>query len=537
MTRRPPLLLTAFASGASAALPIHVILPSLMPIAPWSISPYPLPAIIVAILASVIRWSTVCIAAFPDLDIMSIHYPINNLRQRMKQLFFSNALLPDGWARNVEIKLDEQGAISDVVTDAPGAGRQVDGAIAVPGMANLHSHAFQRAMAGLGEWRGTGASANDSFWTWREVMYRSLEKLTPDHVQAIAAQLYVEMLEAGFTAVGEFQYVHHQPDGRPYDQLAEMSMQLMDAADKTGIAQTMLPVFYANGGFGGQPVAGAQQRFYNGPARFAELVEACRSHANGHHRTIIGIAPHSLRAVTPETLVEIVGQAGGLPIHMHIAEQRREVEDCISWSGARPVEWLLDHHQVDPAWCLIHATHMEHSETEALAASGAVAGLCPITEANLGDGVFDGVTFGKAGGRFGVGSDSHVRIDLAEELRSLEYSQRLRDLGRNRLVAAGMANGRALFDRAVAGGAQATGQNTGRIAAGCWCDVVSLDPSHPVLCGKSDDNWLNGWLFSGDRACVLDVWVSGKHLVQAGRHTGRDPIARSFGSVMETLFG
>lgn len=455
----------------------------------------------------------------------------------MKQLFFSNALLPEGWAQNVALSIDEQGRLERVETGVSVSGRTIDGAIALPGIANLHSHAFQRAMAGLGEWRGTGAGADDSFWTWRDVMYRSLEKLTPEQVHVIAAQLYVEMLEAGFTAVGEFQYVHHQPDGRPYDQLAEMSVQLMQAAEQTGLAQTLLPVFYANGGFGGQAVQGAQLRFYNDPERFAELVDACRSHSKDHPRTVVGIAPHSLRAVTPESLAETVGQAGSAPIHMHIAEQVGEVEDCVAWSGARPVEWLLDHHEVDPAWCLIHATHMQPSETRALAASGAVAGLCPITEANLGDGIFDGVNYSNAAGRFGIGSDSHVRIDLAEELRSLEYSQRLRDLGRNRLVSAGTANGRALFDNAAAGGAQAMGQETGRIAAGSWCDVVALDSSHPVLCGKTQDNWLNGWLFSGDRTCVSDVWVSGEHQVQAGRHTKRDAIARSFAAAMEALFG
>lgn len=468
---------------------------------------------------------------------MSIHYPINTPRQRMKQLFFSHALLPEGWAQNVMLSIDAQGRLERVERDMPASGRAFDGVIALPGMANLHSHAFQRAMAGLGEWRGAGAGADDSFWTWRDVMYRSLEKLNPDQVHAIAAQLYVEMLEAGFTAVGEFQYVHHQPDGHPYDRLAEMSLQLMQAAAETGLAQTLLPVFYANGGFGGQPVQGAQQRFYNDPARFADLVDACRAHSKDHPRTVIGIAPHSLRAVTPESLGEVVGQADNVPIHIHIAEQLREVEDCISWSGARPVEWLLGRYEIGPAWCLIHATHMQPSETRALAASGAVAGLCPITEANLGDGIFDGVEFRAAGGRFGVGSDSNVRIDLAEELRSLEYSQRLRDLGRNRLVGAGAANGRALFDDAVAGGAQATMQETGRIAAGSWCDIVALDSCHPVLCGKAGDNWLNGWLFSGDRDCVTDVWVSGKHLVKDGRHVKRDAIARSFSAAMEALFG
>ncbi len=446
----------------------------------------------------------------------------------MSKLFFENALLSTGWAQNVALSVGASGLIERIEAGAKKPDSGADGAIAVPGVANLHSHAFQRAMAGLGEWRG---DSDDSFWTWREVMYRFLERLTPEDFEAIATQLYVEMLEAGFTAVGEFHYVHHQPDGTPYDDLAEMAHRIEAASAQTGIGLTLLPVFYANGGFGGQPVGGAQQRFANDPERFGRLVEACGRGA----RQVTGIAPHSLRACTPDSLSEVVDRCPRGPIHIHISEQVKEVEDCIAWCGRRPVEWLLDNQQADDRWCLIHATHMTDGETSGVAKAGAVAGLCPITEANLGDGTFNGVHFEAHGGAWGVGSDSNVRIDLAEELRSLEYSQRLRDLGRNRLVGGGQANGRTLFDAAAAGGAKALQQKMGALVPGRYCDIVSLDEAHSALLGKSGDEWLNGWIFAGDGRCVRDVWTSGKHLVKQGRHIARDGARRAFARTLERL--
>ncbi|NNF77813.1 MAG: formimidoylglutamate deiminase [Rhizobiales bacterium] len=446
----------------------------------------------------------------------------------MSKLFFNNALLPSGWARDILIEHDAEGWITGVSADAAMPETGSSGHIAVPGVANLHSHAFQRAMAGLGEWRGTN---DDSFWSWREVMYRFLGRLRPEDTEAIATQLYVEMLEAGFTAVGEFHYVHHQPDGQPYDNLAEMAHRIQAAAAQTGIGLTMLPVFYANGGFGGQPVGGAQMRFSNDVERYLKL----RQTIVVSGRDGLGAAPHSLRAVTPETLSDVASNTPSTPIHIHISEQSKEVEDCLSWSGQRPVEWLLDHQPVDQRWCLIHATHMTDAETQGAAAAGAIAGLCPITEANLGDGTFNGVVFNQAGGQWGVGSDSHIRIDLAEELRSLEYSQRLRDLGRNRLAANGAANGRSLFDAAAQGGANALQQNMGALEPGRICDVVSLDHAHPVLIGKSDDDWLNSWIFAGDSRCVRDVWVAGSHVVADGRHRSRSTARTAFAKTMEHL--
>ncbi len=449
----------------------------------------------------------------------------------MPRLNFANILLPEGWSRNVTVEIDAGGMIEDVKPDMTISA--FDGRVAVPGMANLHSHAFQRAMAGFGEWRG--AASDDSFWTWRDVMYRFLERLDPGHVQAIASQLYIEMIEAGFTAVGEFHYLHHQPDGTPYDNFAEMAERIFSASQTTGIGLTLLPVYYDYGGFGAAPVGGAQKRFANDPERFLRLRDDCRALVRDCPRTVVGAAPHSLRAVTPDSLAQMVSECTGGPLHIHVAEQVREVDECRAALGTTPVDWLLEHHQLDESWCLIHATHMTDHETARLAASGAVAGLCPITEANLGDGIFNGVSFHEAGGHFGIGSDSNVRIDVAEELRSLEYSQRLRDRARNRISASGSANGRSLHDAAARGGARALAQPMGRIAPGHWCDLVSLNENHPSLAGKSNDDWLNSWIFSGDKNCVDDVWISGRHIVRGGQHVAREASANEFRKTMDAL--
>ncbi|MGB3539795.1 MAG: formimidoylglutamate deiminase, partial [Mesorhizobium sp.] len=359
----------------------------------------------------------------------------------MVAVFAEQALLADGWRADVRLALDG-GRIKTVeagVSALPGDERH---AILVPGMPNLHSHAFQRGMAGLAETRGPGA---DSFWSWREVMYRFALSMTPDQVEAVAAQLYVEMLEAGFSRVGEFHYLHHDLDGRPYANLAEMAERIAAAASQTGIGLTLLPVFYAHSGFGGLAPNDGQRRFINDVRQFANLLEAARKAVQGLDQGVVGVAPHSLRAATPDELGEIAAMVPNRPIHIHVAEQVKEVEDCIAWSGARPVEWLLANVPVNEHWCLIHATHMLDSETIAMAKSGAVAGLCPITEANLGDGTFSAPLFMERGGRFGIGSDSNVLIGLPDELRQLEYSQRLAHRARNVLAAPGQSNGRALF--------------------------------------------------------------------------------------------
>ena len=459
----------------------------------------------------------------------------------MAQLFFDHALLDHGWADNVLIEIDAAGWITGLVADAHieepvfhGAIEEpvFHGAIAVPGMPNLHSHAFQRAMAGSTE---TPGPDGDSFWTWRQAMYGFVERLNPSDLVAVAAQLYVEMLESGFTSVAEFHYLHHDPAGRPYDDIGAMSAAIAEAAAISGIGITFLPVFYANGGFGGAAPGEGQRRFANTPGRYARLLDRVRDIAAGLPDAAVGVAPHSLRAVTPECLMEIIGLGADGPVHIHVAEQIAEVEDCIAWSGQRPVQWLLANAAVDRRWCLIHATHMTPDERHGLALSGAVAGICPITEANLGDGVFDGVAFQAEGGSYGVGTDANVYIGVAAELRQLEYSQRLRDGKRNLLAGKGVSTGRGLYDHALAGGAQAAGRRIGRLATGYRGDVVALDADHVALFGRSRDQWLDGWLFAGDNSVVQDVWVGGQRVVANGVHHARQAAGQAYRRTLAAL--
>jgi formiminoglutamate deiminase len=448
----------------------------------------------------------------------------------MKTLFANQALLSTGWTDDVRISMDV-GTIAGVEPGAFPSPTDEHVAILLPAMPNLHSHAFQRGMAGLAEMRGPG---DDSFWSWREVMYRFALSMTPDQVEAVAAQLYMEMLEAGFGRVGEFHYLHHGRDGRPYTNVGEMAERIASAADETGIGLTLLPVFYAHSGFGGLAPNEGQRRFINDVDSFGRLLEASRQAVSGMDGAVVGVAPHSLRAVTPEELATVAALAKDGPIHIHVAEQTREVEDCVAWSGARPVEWLLANAPVDENWCLIHATHMTETETVAMAKSGAIAGLCPITEANLGDGTFSAGPFLKNGGRFGVGSDSNVLIGVADELRQLEYSQRLAHRQRNVLAAPGGSNGRALFDAALAGGNQALGGRRCGIAPGNAASLVSLDASHPSLAGKSGDAILDAWIFANG-ACVDCVWAGGRKLVSGGRHLHHEAIAERFRKAMIVL--
>jgi len=448
-------------------------------------------------------------------------------------LFFANALTPEGWERGVRVAI-EDGAIASVAPNSepePGDERH---AVGLPGMPNLHSHAFQRGMAGLAEVHGSSA---DTFWTWREVMYRFALTMTPEDVEAVAAQLYVEMLEAGFTRVGEFHYLHHDRDGRPYSDIAETAGRIAAAAGETGIGLTLLPVFYAHSNFGGTPPTEGQRRFICDLDSYARLLEASRRAISDLPGATIGVAPHSLRAVMPDELTAVVTMVAGGPIHMHIAEQGKEVADCLAWSGTRPVEWLLREMQVDRRWCLIHATHMSEAETRGLAASGGVAGLCPVTEANLGDGIFNGPLFIAAGGRFGIGSDSNIRIGVADELRQLEYAQRLRDRARNVMAVAGGSTGRALLDGAVAGGNAALGVAEHGLAAGRPADIVSLKADHPALIGRDGDAILDAWIFAGGGDCVDCVWTRGRKCVAGGRHEKRDQALIRYGVAMRRLTG
>jgi formiminoglutamate deiminase len=367
-------------------------------------------------------------------------------------------------------------------------------------------------------------------------MYRFLDALTPDDVEVIAALAYAEMLERGFTCVGEFHYLHHDPDGRPYADPAEMAGRIAFAAAATGIGLTLLPSYYAQGGFGGAPPVHGQRRFINDLDGFARLVERSREHLAAVGEARLGLAPHSLRAVTPEDLREAIALAPDGPIHIHAAEQVKEVEDSIAWSGRRPVAWLLDEMGVDERWCLIHATHMKPEETARLAASGAVAGLCPLTEASLGDGTFDGPRFLAAGGRFGIGTDSNIEIDAPGELRQLEYAQRLAHRGRNLMTTReGESTGGRLFAEALSGGAQALAQPMGQLAPGSTADIVVLDPEHPSLVASGPDTWLDAWAFAGGRDLVSTVIAAGRTVVEGGRHRGRDAIVARYNRTMRRL--
>ncbi|MFO1147943.1 MAG: formimidoylglutamate deiminase [Alsobacter sp.] len=449
----------------------------------------------------------------------------------MPVLHTGTALTPLGWQDDVRLEI-AAGRIASMSAGAPARPGDERVAALVPAMPNLHSHAFQRGMAGLAERRGPGA---DSFWSWRETMYRFALSMTPDDVEAVAAQLYCEMLEAGFGRVGEFHYLHHGVDGQPYARLAEMAERIAAAASETGLALTLLPVLYNRSGFGGAPTGDGQRRFANDVRRFARLLDESRAAVAGLPGAVVGIAPHSLRAVTPEELAEVLRLEAEGPVHIHIAEQVKEVEDCIAWSGQRPVEYLMGHAPVDGRWCLIHATHMTEDETDAMARSGAVAGLCPVTEANLGDGVFRGPDFMEAGGRFGVGSDSNVQIGAGDELRQLEYSQRLIHRARNVLAEPGGSTGRRLFDAALAGGAAALGAPAPALAEGAPADLVALDANHPMLAGRRGDALLDSWIFSAGNGAVDRVWVHGVKRVDAGRHVDAERIGRRFREAMARM--
>ncbi|MEX0365627.1 MAG: formimidoylglutamate deiminase [Ruegeria sp.] len=442
------------------------------------------------------------------------------------------ALLGSEWTQNVRLSVaDGRVAALEPGAEPQAADLWVD--TLLPALGNLHSHAFQRAMAGMTEVRAAG---KESFWTWRTLMYRFLDRLTPEHVEAIAALVYMEMQEAGYASVGEFHYVHHQPGGAPYDRLSELSQRIFAAAQRTGIGLTHLPVLYTYGGVAQEALAGGQLRFGNDVDRFLRLVDDCRSAlVRMPDDTRVGIAPHSLRATSPADLTAVLAQVPDGPVHIHISEQLKEVADVEAKLGHRPVAWLLDNAPVDSRWCLIHATHMTDAETSALARSGAVAGLCPITEANLGDGIFNGSVYLDQGGAFGVGSDSNVRISLTEELRTLEYSQRLRDMARTVLVPGEGSVGHTLYTGAARGGAQALGRGAGEIAVGQLADLVALDRNHPSLCALEDHQLLDGLCFAAPDTVVTDLWSAGRHRVQGGRHMDRDGIIADYRRAMADL--
>jgi formimidoylglutamate deiminase len=440
----------------------------------------------------------------------------------MTALFADHALLPTGWARDVLLAWDETGTLTRVeAAQAAPAGTGRATGVLLPGLPNLHSHAFQRAFAGLTEYRG---AEQDSFWTWRDLMYRFAALLGPDQLEDIATHLYIEMLRAGYTAVCEFHYVHHDPAGQPYANPAEMSLRLVAAARRAGIGLTMLPVLYQHSGFGAKPPREDQRRFIHRVDDLLRIVESLRTQGV---RT--GVAPHSLRAVAPPALAELLAGLNRFdptaPVHIHVAEQLQEVVDCVAWSGQRPVQWLLDHAPVDTRWCLVHATHLDEHERAGARGRGAVIGLCPTTEANLGDGVFDATAWR---GAWGIGSDSHASVDAAEELRLLEYTQRLAQRQRN-VLADGQRPGvaEALWLSAVAGGAQASGRPLGGLAVGQQADFVVLGDT--LLTGLAPPRLLATHVFASHRRATLqDVWVGGIRRVQNGRHADAEVAAGRF---------
>jgi len=450
----------------------------------------------------------------------------------MTILWAKQVLTSEGWQKDVSITIAVDGTISALTCDSEPTGKQFD--ILLPAPANTHSHAFQRAMAGMTERRGP--DPRDSFWTWREVMYRFVDLLTPDDIEAITAFLYMEMLEAGFGAVAEFHYLHHGQNGQAYDNIAETAHRIAAAANHTGIGLTLLPVLYSQGGCDGRGLVGGQKRFGNNQDQFSELFEASKTAVAALAPDCrVGAAAHSLRAITPEELSFATKLAPDAPFHIHIAEQDAEITEVLAHHNQRPVEWLIGNHDVNDRWCLVHATQMTSDETSALAKSGAVAALCPITESSLGDGIFNAREYLSAGGAFSIGSDSNVRISLTEELRTLEYSQRLKHRERAVLANAEHSNGHVLLQGAAQGGAQACGRNSSEIAVGKLADIFALNGSVPDLIGKQGDMLLDSFIFSGSSNMITDVWSAGRHMVCGGTHINRETIVKNYEKVILSL--
>jgi formimidoylglutamate deiminase len=454
----------------------------------------------------------------------------------MSVFFAERALLPTGWANNVRFDVSPEGALTRVAADADSEGAELMNGPVVPGMPNLHSHAFQRAMAGLAEVAG---NPNDSFWTWRDLMYRLVGQISPEQLGIIARQLYIEMLKGGFTSVAEFHYVHHDTAGKPYADTAELALRVSEAASSVGIGLTLLPVLYSHSGFGGQPPNEGQRRFIHSTDSYLDLQTRLRQIIKTQPAQAVGICFHSLRAVTPRQISAVLAASDKqCPVHIHIAEQQKEVDDCLSWSGRRPLQWLYENVDVDQRWCLVHATHAEADEVTLMATSKAVAGLCLTTEANLGDGIFPAVDYIAQGGRWGIGSDSHVSLSVVEELRWLEYGQRLRDQRRNRLYRSDQPMvGRTLYDAALVGGAQAMGQPVGALEVGKRADWLVLDGNDPYLATASGDGILNRWLFAGGDRQIRDVMVNGRWVISDGRHADEEESSQAFAQVLREMLG
>jgi len=450
------------------------------------------------------------------------------------KLYAERVLLADGWAKNKTLVI-EQGVIQ-AIENGQSVNAEAVGTV-IPGMVNCHSHAFQRAFAGFSE---QGSEGQDSFWTWRNVMYKFLQQLTAENAQVIATQLYIEMLKMGYTRVAEFHYLHHDANGENYKPLSTMAKAIINAADSSGIGLTLLPVLYRFSGFGEQPANDGQKRFINDTEQFNQLVSECFSLCEQHQNINVGIAPHSLRAVDLSSLKSAVNHVRLLdakaPIHIHIAEQQQEVNDCLTHYGKRPVQWLLDNMALDQQWCLIHATHIDEQERKGIIAAKAIAGICPTTEANLGDGIFPTTEFLAEHGTFAIGSDSHISVNPVEELRWLEYAQRL--IKQQRAILANeqqLSVGQNLWQRAAIGGAQSTNSNTGELAVGKQADLLVLDETKLSLFAHDEKHVFDSVIFASQTNLVEDVMVNGQWVIKAGIHPQEDLIQSAFAEMLAKL--
>ena len=448
------------------------------------------------------------------------------------KLFAKKILLATGWENNKTLTI-EQGVITDISEGYSADAVRAKGVV-IPGMVNCHSHAFQRAFAGFSE---QGSEGQDSFWTWRNIMYKFLGQLTSQDAQVIAKQLYIEMLKMGYTRVAEFHYLHHDINGENYAELPAMATAIFAAAKQSGIGLTLLPVLYRFSGFDSQAPSDGQKRFINSVEQFNDLVSECFAMTKRQANTNIGIAPHSLRAVDKSSLSAAVAHVRSLdpqaPIHIHIAEQQKEVQDCLAHYGQRPVQWLLNNADLDKHWCLIHATHIDESERKGIIASQAIAGICPTTEANLGDGIFPTDEFLAENGTFAIGSDSHISVNPIEELRWLEYAQRLSKQQRALLATSEQKSvGTNLWQKAAAGGAQSTNSNTGALAIGKQADLLVLDDSQLCLYAHDDKHLLDSIIFASRQNLVLDVMVNSHWVIRDGQHTLEKKAADDFAQLL-----
>ncbi|OUS23896.1 formimidoylglutamate deiminase [Thalassotalea sp. 42_200_T64] len=453
----------------------------------------------------------------------------------MRRLFAENILLADGWQQDKTLHIND-GVIAKITSGKEPDAEQVEGTV-IPGMVNCHSHAFQRGFAGFSE---QGSESGDSFWTWRKIMYQFLDNISSEQAEIIAQQLYIEMLKAGYTRVAEFHYLHHQKSGDVHNQLAAMAKAIFNAAKVSGIGITMLPVMYRFSGFGPLASNDGQKRFINSVEQFNQLVSDCFDLAAQQNNANVGIAPHSLRAVDKASLVAAVSHVRSLddkaPVHIHIAEQQKEVQDCVAHYGKRPVQWLLDNIELDQHWCLIHATHIDDSEIAGMIASKAITGICPTTEANLGDGIFSTTQFMADGGQVAIGSDSHISVSAIEELRLLEYSQRL--IRQQRAILATVETksvGQNLWQHTARAGAKSTNSNTGELAVGKQADLLVLDKQQTKLFANQNQFIIDSMIFASQQTPIKDVMVNGRWVIVDGQHKQQQKSAENFAKTLQAL--